>query len=85
MNSDLHLQISTLIDRMFASIADSFSSRIIHIGMDEAHLLGRGRYADLHGIEDRFSIMAQHLQRVCEIGEKYGFRFLMWSDTYTAL
>lgn len=78
-------RVYVLIDRMFASIADCFSSRLIHIGMDEAHLLGRGRYADIHGVGDRFSIMLRHLHRVCEIGEKYGFRFLMWSDMFFRL
>ena len=41
---------------MFATLADSFTSRVVHIGMDEAHLLGRGRYADLHGVEERFGL-----------------------------
>ena len=68
-------RVYLLIDHMFATLADSFTSRVVHIGMDEAHLLGRGRYADLHGVEERFGIMARHLRRVCDIGEKYGFRF----------
>ena len=62
---------------MFATLADSFTSRVVHIGMDEAHLLGRGRYADLHGVEERFGIMARHLRRVCDIGEKYGFSLFL--------
>ena len=47
-------RVYLLIDHMFATLADSFTSRVVHIGMDEAHLLGRGRYADLHGVEERF-------------------------------
>lgn len=78
-------RVYLLIDHMFATLADSFTSRVVHIGMDEAHLLGRGRYADLHGVEERFGIMARHLRRVCDIGEKYGFRFLMWSDMFFRL
>lgn len=78
-------RVYLLIDHMFATLADSFASRVVHIGMDEAHLLGRGRYADLHGVEERFGIMARHLRRVCDIGEKYGFRFLMWSDMFFRL
>ena len=74
-----------LIDRMFASAAACFSCRLIHIGMDEAHKLGRGRYYDQHGDCDRTKLMLEHLQRVCRIGEKYGFRFLMWSDMFFRL
>ena len=31
-----------LIDKMFASIADSFSTRKVNIGFDEAHKVGLG-------------------------------------------
>ncbi len=34
-------RVYELIDRMFASIASCFSCRTVHIGMDEAHMLGR--------------------------------------------
>ena len=35
-----------LIDKMFATAAECFTSRRIHIGMDEAHALGRGKYLE---------------------------------------
>ena len=38
-----------LIEKMIATCAECFTSRNIHIGMDEAHMLGRGRYYDLYG------------------------------------
>lgn len=78
-------KVYDLIDGMFSSLAECFTSRIAHIGMDEAFHLGRGRYLDRHGIQDRFGIMMRHLRRVCEIGAKYGFRFLMWSDMFFRL
>ena len=37
-----------LIDNMFATLAESFSSRKVHIGMDEAHMVGLGKYLDKH-------------------------------------
>lgn len=74
-----------LIDRMFASIAQCFSSRTINIGMDEAHLIGRGKYYDLHGDTDRSQILVDHLKRVAEIGGKYGFTMMMWSDMFFRL
>lgn len=75
-------RIYGLIESIFATIDRCFTSKTIHLGMDEAHLLGRGRYFDRHGEKDRYTIMLDHLKRVCQIGEKYGFRFLMWSDMF---
>lgn len=74
-----------LIDAMFATIAECFTSRTINIGMDEAHMIGRGKYYDLHGDTDRSQILIDHVKRVSEIGEKYGFTLWMWSDMYFRL
>lgn len=71
-----------LIDKMFAFLAESFTSRRVNIGMDEAHMLGRGAYLDKHGLESRFKIIKSHLDRVLEIAKKYGFRCMMWSDMF---
>ena len=59
-----------LIERMFATCAECFTSRKINIGMDEAHMLGLGRYLDKHGYHKRSEILLEHLKRVCEIAEK---------------
>ena len=74
-----------LIDRMFASCAECFSSRRINIGMDEAHMLGLGKYLDKHGYHVRSEILSAHLKRVCAIAEKYGFMPMMWSDMFFKL
>ena len=74
-----------LIDKMFAACAKCFTSRRINIGMDEAHMVGLGQYLDRHGYEDRFDILLRHLQRVCAIAEKYGFKPMMWSDMFFRL
>ena len=74
-----------LIDKMFLSLSENFSSRIVHIGMDEAHMVGLGKYLDAHGFNDRFSVMQKHLKRVLEIAEKYGFTCTMWSDMFFRL
>ena len=71
-----------LIDKMFASLAKAFTSRRVHIGMDEAHNVGRGKYLDKNGYEDANSIMKKHLERVVAIAEKYGFKPMMWSDMF---
>ncbi len=74
-----------LIEKMFAACAEYFTSRRINIGMDEAHMVGLGKYLDRHGYENRFDIIRRHLVRVVEIAEKYGFRPMMWSDMFFRL
>ena len=74
-----------LIDRMFATFAECMRSRRILIGMDEAHMVGLGKYLDKNGYHDRFDILARHLHRVCEIACKYGYRPSMWSDMFFRL
>lgn len=74
-----------LIDKMFASISKCFASRTINIGMDEAHMIGRGKYYDLHGDTDRSQILIDHVKKVAEIGKKYGFTLAMWSDMFFRL
>ena len=73
------------IDRLFQSIEESFASRKVHIGMDEAHMLGLGKYKDLHGFHDRTEIFVKHLSRVQEIAKKHGFQPMMWSDMFFRL
>ena len=74
-----------LIEDMFASLEKTLRTRIVNIGMDEAHMLGRGRYQDIHGFENRFDILLNHLKRVAEIAEKHGFECIMWGDMFFRL
>lgn len=73
------------IDDMFKSLSECFTSRNVNIGMDEAHMLGLGKYLDKNGYKDRSMIMVEHLKRVVEIAEKYGFKPMMWSDMFFRL
>ncbi len=54
----------------------------LHIGMDETHGVGLGRYFLKNGFQDRFQLLSRHLKRVTEICEKYGFKPMMWSDMF---
>lgn len=74
-----------LIDRMFDTLSECFTSRLVNIGMDEAHDLGRGKYLDKHGLVDRFEILTKHLRRVLEIAKNHGFECAMWSDMFMRL
>lgn len=73
------------LEDLISTCAEYFTSRRIHIGMDEAYMLGRGRYMDKHGAKSRFDIMTRHLARVNELCEKYHFRPMMWSDMFFSL
>ncbi|MGX8792523.1 beta-N-acetylhexosaminidase [Oceanobacillus oncorhynchi] len=74
-----------LLDRMIASATRPFRSNRIHIGMDEAEEVGRGRYLNIHGFKDRFELMKAHLDKIVEITDKYQLRVVMWSDMFLKL
>jgi len=71
-----------LIDDMFHTMSEAFTCRTINIGMDEAYMLGRGKYKDLHGDQNGFDILHKHLIRVSEIAKKYNFELIMWGDMF---
>lgn len=71
-----------LIEEMFKSTRECYKTNKIHVGMDEAMSLGLGGYLRDNGYTDAFSIMQQHIEKVCKIAEKYGFKPMMWSDMY---
>ncbi len=71
-----------LIEKIFAFCAKNFRSKRINIGMDEAHMLGRGKYYDENGHRAQFDIFAEHLKRVVEIAKKWGFEPTIWSDMF---
>lgn len=71
-----------LIDNMFKTLRECFNTEYVHIGMDEAHMLGFGKYFDKHGFEDRLSNFTKHLNTVISIAEKYNFKPIMWSDMF---
>jgi len=74
-----------LIEAIIKSCRKMFSSNILHIGMDEAHMVGMGNYFKKHGLQKRFDIMNNHLLRVCGICAKYNFSPMIWSDMYVRL
>ena len=73
------------LDHLIHTIADTYHTKHINIGMDEAHMVGLGKYLDQHGYEDRFHIMEQHLAKVLEICRRYGLKAQMWSDMFFRL
>lgn len=74
-----------LIEKMFASVRECFTTDYIHIGMDEAHSIGLGKFLEKHGMQNRFTILHRHLEKVIALAEKYNFKPIMWSDMFFRL
>lgn len=73
------------LERLIKSVSEAFTSKKINIGMDEAHMVGLGKYLDEHGYTNRSSLVLKHLNRVNQILEKYDFEPIMWSDMFYRL
>ncbi len=73
------------IENLFKSLRRCYSTKRVNIGMDEAHLVGLGKYLDKHGYKNRTEVLIEHLNKVVEIASKYGFSCTMWSDMFFRL
>ncbi|KAG1158491.1 hypothetical protein G6F37_005742 [Rhizopus arrhizus] len=69
------------IEKLIQSTSRQFRSKRIHIGMDEAHGVGEGRYRQLYGHKDPNLIFIEHLQKVNEVCVRNGLQPMIWSDT----
>lgn len=74
-----------LIENMFETVARVFRTKTLHIGMDEAHLVGRGKYLDKNGYKNGYEVVADHIEKVAEIAKPFGFDLMIWSDMYFRL
>lgn len=71
-----------LVEKMIAHMARCLRSRRINIGMDEAYMIGLGKYREKHGVRPAAEIMLEHVRRVVELCRKYGYSPMMWSDMF---
>ena len=74
-----------LIEDMLKTISDCFTTRRLHIGMDETHDLGTGKYLDQNGYRERQLIYFEHLEKVAAMARAHGFIPMMWSDMFFRL
>jgi hypothetical protein len=81
----LDSRTKTLLEHLIGTVSKNFSSKKINIGMDEAHMVGLGKYLDQHGYCDRQEIMRKHLEMVLSICKQYGYTVQMWSDMFFRL
>lgn len=75
-------KVLKLIDNMIKTFATTLRSKRIHLGMDEAYNLGRGRYADLNGLKEKPYIMLEHLNNMLSICNKYELSPIIWDDMF---
>ncbi len=75
-------RVYELIDAMFDTLSECFTTRMVNVGMDEAHNMGRGKYFDRYGSSDHTELLLSHLNRVADIAKRHGFEICMWSDMY---
>ena len=74
-----------LIDAMFSTVSECFTTKRVHIGMDETHDLGTGKYLDKFGYRERHEIFFEHLEKVRELAKARGLDPMMWSDMFFRL
>ena len=81
-NSDKAL---ALVEKMIKTCKEVFTSKYIHIGMDEAFDLGAYRFALNNEVIDKKKEFLSHLNKVESICKKYGLHPIMWEDMFFRL
>ena len=70
------------IGAMLDTCRECFRSDRIHIGMDEAHMLGLGKYLQKNGYHGRTEIILEHLDKVVKMCSERGYSPMIWSDMF---
>lgn len=71
-----------LIDDMLKTVTETFTTKKIHIGMDETKDVGRGAYLSKFGYRHHRDIYFEHLAKVIDMIKGYGLQPMMWSDMF---
>ena len=72
----------TFLRDIITAAVRPFRTKKIHIGMDEAWKLGRGKYIDNFGYKPANEIMQIHLAKVMEILNELELEPMMWDDMF---
>lgn len=70
------------IEEMFKVCRECYTTKRIHIGLDETVGLGLGQYLLKNGYVPAYELFTRHMKKVAAIAEKYDFRPMMWSDMF---
>ena len=70
------------IEKLLSSVKENFSTNRVHLGMDEAVMLGLGNYLKENGYKKGSLIIREHCNRVVDICRKLELKPMIWSDMY---
>lgn len=71
-----------MIGDMLKTCKECFTSRRIHLGLDETMDLGLGKYLKQNGYRVGHEIYLAHLNKVTDMALAEGFAPMMWSDMF---
>ncbi len=71
-----------LIEDMLKTCKECFTTRRIHLGLDETMDLGLGKYLKKNGYRVGHEIYLEHLNKVTDMALSHGFAPMMWSDMF---
>lgn len=74
-----------LLSALLKTVSECFSGKVVHLGMDEAANLGRGKYLEKHGLKDPAKLMKEHLDWLLGLCTGFGLTPVIWSDMYLKL
>ncbi|CBQ73971.1 conserved hypothetical protein [Sporisorium reilianum SRZ2] len=72
-----------MLEKMIRAATAPFRSKRIHLGMDETHGLGHGRYYSIYGHQNNkpgSQIFVEHLAKVNAICQQLQLQPMIWSD-----
>jgi hexosaminidase len=75
-------KVIKFLHQVIRSASEPFRSKRIHLGMDEAHYLGLGKYLHENGFKNREDLMMTHLNRVQSICDELQLETIIWSDMF---
>ena len=70
------------LEELIKTVSSCYRSKRIHVGMDEAFTMCRGRFLDKHGYVSKTEVFNDYMDRLMEITRKYDLKPMMWSDMY---
>lgn len=71
-----------LIEEMLKTVVRVFTTKKVHIGLDEATDISLGAMLKQNGYINPTELMIQHVEKVCDLCKKYGLKPMMWSDMF---
>ena len=72
--------VDELIRDMLVWSSKPFRSKRIHVGLDEARMLGLGASLKRDGYRNQLDVFLEHVNKVAGMCEELGLRPMMWND-----